>query len=262
MKRAKVCVLTGYGINCDYESEYCFKEVGAEVDRVHVNEFISGGRSLGDYHIFFVPGGFSFGDDIASGKVLANKILTHLKGELQDFISDGRLVLGICNGFQVLVKMGVLPGYSGLGSQDATITFNDSGRFEDRWVYLDVERDSPCIYTRGLDRLYLPVRHAEGKFFTSDEKVLDRVEADRLVAVRYAGKNGGEAGYPWNPNGSLNRIAGICDETGRLFGMMPHPEAYNHRTNHPRWTREKVPSEGAGLSIFRNAVRFVEEELR
>jgi phosphoribosylformylglycinamidine synthase len=262
MKKARVCVLTGYGINCDCESEYCFKEVGAEVDRVHVNEFISGDRSLEDYNIFFVPGGFSFGDDIASGKVLANKILTHLKGGLQDFISDGRLVLGICNGFQVLVKMGVLPGYSDLGSQDATITFNDSGRFEDRWVYLDVEKDSPSIYTRGLDRLYLPVRHAEGKFFTPENSTLDRIESDRLVTVRYAGKNGGEADYPWNPNGSLNHIAGICDRTGRLFGMMPHPEAYNHRTNHPRWTREKVPSEGEGLSIFRNAVRFVEEELR
>jgi phosphoribosylformylglycinamidine synthase len=261
MAKTRVCVLTGYGINCDYESVHCFEVVGAEADRVHVNELISGVKSLEDYHIFFVPGGFSYGDNIASGKVLANKILTHLKDTLQAFIDEGKLVMGICNGFQVLVKMGILPGYSGMGEQDATITFNDSARFEDRWVYLEVEEGSPSIYTRGIDRLYLPIRHGEGKFFTSEPATLDRIEKDGLVAVRYTTMNGGEVEYPWNPNGSLNHIAGICDSTGRIFGMMPHPEAYNHRTNHPRWTREEVPDEGMGLTIFRNAVRFVEEEL-
>jgi len=261
MNKARVLVLTGYGINCDYESEYCFKEVGAEADRVHVNELISGVRTLDDYHIFFVPGGFSVGDDIASGKVLANKILTHLKGELNQFIASGRLVFGVCNGFQVLVKMGILPGYSGLGEQEATITFNDSGRFEDRWVYLDIAGGSPSIYTRGLDRLYLPVRHGEGKFFTSDRKILDRIEADKLVAMRYASGDGEDAAYPWNPNGSQNHIAGVCDKSGRILGIMPHPEAYNHRTNHPRWTREEVPDEGMGMALFRNAVDFVEKEL-
>jgi phosphoribosylformylglycinamidine synthase len=261
MKKARVLVLTGYGINCDYESEYCFEKVGADADRVHVNELITGEKALEDYHVLFIPGGFSFGDNIASGKVLANKIRTHLDDRLQEFISAGRLVMGICNGFQVLVKLGILPGYSGMGEQDATITFNDSGRFEDRWVYLKVDEDSPSIYTRSLDRLYLPVRHGEGKFFTHDARSLERIEADRLVAVRYSNENGGEVTYPWNPNGSLNDIAGICDRTGRIFGMMPHPEAYNHKTNHPRWTREKVPEEGMGLAIFRNAVKFVEEEL-
>ncbi len=261
MTKTKVLILTGYGINCDYESQHCFDEVGAHAERVHVNELIAGVKSLDDYHIFFVPGGFSFGDNIASGKVLANKILTHLKEKLQGFIDDGKLVMGICNGFQVLVKLGILPGYSGLGGQDATITFNDSGRFEDRWVYLDIEAESPSIYTRGIDRIYLPVRHGEGKFFTSEDAVLERLEADKLVAVRYGVENGGEVAYPWNPNGSQNHIAGICDLSGRIFGMMPHPEAYNHRTNHPRWTREKVPDEGMGLAIFRNAVRFVETEL-
>ncbi len=261
MHKAKVLVLTGYGINCDYESEYCFKEAGADVDRVHINELISGVKRLDDYHVFFVPGGFSFGDDISSGKVMANKIVTHLNGELNAFIGSGRLVFGVCNGFQVLVKMGTLPGYSGPGEQDATITFNDSGRFEDRWVYLDVDSSSPCVYTKGLDRLYLPVRHGEGKFLASDRKVLDRIKADKLVVMRYAAEDGGEAVYPWNPNGSPDNIAGICDATGRVFGLMPHPEAYNHRTNHPRWTREKVPDEGMGMAIFRNAVRFVEDEL-
>lgn len=261
MKKVRVCVLTGYGINCDYESEYCFKEAGAEAERVHVNELISGERRLSDYHIFFIPGGFSFGDNIASGKVLANKLLTRLEDEIRAYIADGRLVFGVCNGFQVLVKMGILPGFSGMGEQEATITFNDSGRFEDRWVYLKVEERSPSIYTRDLEKLYLPVRHGEGKFFASDRKVLDRIEAEGLVALRYAGEDGRSAGYPWNPNGSQNDIAGICDPTGRIFGMMPHPEAFNHRTNHPRWTREKLPEEGQGLSIFRNAVRFAGTEL-
>jgi len=250
MKKTKVLVLTGYGINCDHESEYCFEKAGADVDRVHINELITGEKTLEDYHVLFVPGGFSFGDNIASGKVLANKILTHLNDRLQEFISAGRLVMGICNGFQVLVRLGILPGYSGMGGQDATITFNDSGRFEDRWVYLKVEEDSPSIYTRGLDRLYLPVRHGEGKFFTHDDGAIERIEADRLVAMRYSNENGREVTYPWNPNGSLNDIAGICDRTGRIFGMMPHPEAYNHKTNHPRWTREKVPEEGMGLAYF------------
>jgi phosphoribosylformylglycinamidine synthase len=262
MKTVRVCVLTGYGINCDYESDFCFREVGADPERIHVNELIAAEKSLGDYHIFFVPGGFSFGDDIASGKVLANKILTHLKDELEAFIADGHLVMGVCNGFQVLVKMGILPGYSGMGEPDATITFNDSGRFEDRWVYLRVEQHSPDIFTKGLDRLYFPVRHAEGKFVTRDEGILDRIEADRLVALRYVAEDGGTAEYPWNPNGSVNDVAGICDSTGRVFGMMPHPEAYNRPTNHPRWTREAVPPEGMGLAIFRNAVTFAESQLR
>jgi phosphoribosylformylglycinamidine synthase len=143
-----------------------------------------------------------------------------------------------------------------MGAPDATIVHNDSGRFEDRWVHLHVEPDSPCVFTRGLDALYLPVRHAEGKFVAKDDAVLERIEADGLVAARYVGPDGQPAGYPWNPNGSANGIAGICDPTGRIFGMMPHPEAYNHPTNHPRWTREAVPEEGMGLAIFRNAVRF------
>jgi phosphoribosylformylglycinamidine synthase len=260
-RRVRVIVLTGYGINCDLESAHCFETAGAAVDRVHVNELIGGARSLEDYHVFFIPGGFSFGDDIASGKVLANKMLAHLDDEIRAFVDGGLLVIGICNGFQVLVKMGLLPGYSGMGVQDATITFNDSGRFEDRWVHLEVEHRSPCVYTVGIDSLYLPVRHGEGKFLPRDGETLERIEQDHLVALRYVDGEGRPANYPLNPNGSVNGIAGICDRTGRVFGMMPHPEAYNHVTNHPRWTRERVPEEGMGLAIFRNAVRFAEEAL-
>ena len=263
MRKPRALVLTGYGINCDYETAQGFNlpAVGGEGVRIHLNDLTATPQMLRDFQIFVIPGGFSFGDDIASGKVLAVKLRARLLDPLRDFVDRGRLVLGICNGFQALVKLGLLPNLSGGCRQDVTLTFNDSGRFEDRWVYLQANSASSCIFTIGIDRVYLPVRHGEGKFIPRDAATLTALEAQHGIVLRYIDKDGQCAGYPWNPNGSVANIAGVCDVTGRVFGMMPHPEAYLHCTNHPRWTRESVPAEGMGVQIFRNAVAYVNEAL-
>ncbi|MGB8216651.1 MAG: phosphoribosylformylglycinamidine synthase I [Candidatus Methanoperedens sp.] len=258
----KALVLTGYGINCDMELAHAFKLAGAEAERVHLTDLINGTRKLSDFNILALPGGFSFGDDIASGKVLANMIKYNLGGQVREFMNEGKLIIGICNGFQAMVKMGLLPAFDGdYSTQDVTLTFNDSGRFEDRWVHVATNKNSKCIFTKGIESMYLPVRHGEGKFVAKTRQVLTRLEKSNHVVFQYVDKEGNLAGYPYNPNGSVDNIAGICDETGRVFGMMPHPEAFQHRTNHPAWTREELPEEGAGIAIFRNAVEYVKENL-
>jgi len=257
----RVLVLTGYGINCDIETQFAFNLAGGDAKRVHLNDIIYGKESLDDFQILAIPGGFSFGDDIASGRVLANKFKYNLRESLQSFIDEEKLILGICNGFQVMAKLGILPGFDkNYRKQEVTLTFNDSGRFEDRWVHLKVNPESKCIFTRGIEKLYLPVRHGEGKFVSKDKEIRNRLIQQNHVVVQYVDENGKFAGYPWNPNGSEDNIAGICDETGRIFGMMPHPEAFCHFTNHPRWTREKLEGEGDGLAVFRNAVQWVKEK--
>jgi phosphoribosylformylglycinamidine synthase I len=262
-RKPRALVLTGYGINCDYETAHAFNlpAVGGEGVRVHLNDLIATPRMLRDFQMFVIPGGFSFGDDIASGKVLAVKLRACLLDPLRDFVARGRLVLGICNGFQALVKLGLLPDLAGDCRQDVTLTFNDSGRFEDRWVYLQVDAASRCIFTTGMDRVYLPVRHGEGKFIPRDAATLAALEARHSIVLRYTDEHGQCAGYPWNPNGSVANVAGVCDATGRVFGLMPHPEAYLYATNHPRWTRESIPTEGMGVQIFRNAIAYVNEAL-
>ena len=258
----KVLVLTGYGINCDIETQHAFRIAGADAERVHLTDLINRTRQLSEFHILALPGGFSFGDDIASGKVLANMIKYNLGEQVQDFIGEGKLIIGICNGFQAMVKMGLLPGFDGdYTEQEVTLTFNDSGRFEDRWVHLRANQMSKCVFTKGIESIYLPVRHGEGKFVVKDPNVLARLKKDNNIVLQYTDGKGDPAGYPHNPNGSVDNIAGICDGTGRVFGMMPHPEAYQHRTNHPGWTREELPEEGAGVAIFRNAVEYVMEIL-
>lgn len=263
MRKPRALVLTGYGINCDYETAHAFNlpEVGGEGVRVHLNDLIGAPQMLSEYQILVIPGGFSFGDDIASGKVLAVKLRGRLLDSLRAFVDHGRLVLGICNGFQVLVKLGMLPNLEGRCEQVVTLTFNDSGRFEDRWVYLKVNPSSNCVFTSGVDRVYLPVRHGEGKFIPRDASTLATLEDQHAIVMHYTDIDGELGGYPWNPNGSVGNIAGICDVTGRVFGLMPHPEAYLYFTNHPRWTRERVPPEGMGVQIFRNAVSYVNEAL-
>jgi len=261
MRKPRALVLTGYGINTDYETAHAFSLVGGEGVRVHLNDLTAAPQMLRDYQMFVIPGGFSFGDDIASGKVLAVKLRTRLLEPLLNFVDRGRPVLGICNGFQALVKLGLLPNLEGEARQEVTLTFNDSGRFEDRWVYLEVDSASTCIFTMGMDRVYLPVRHGEGKFIPRDAATLATLEARHCIAARYTDEDGRRAGYPWNPNGSVANVAGVCDVSGRVFGLMPHPEAYLHCTNHPRWTREPVPPEGVGVQIFRNAVTYVNEAL-
>jgi phosphoribosylformylglycinamidine synthase subunit PurQ / glutaminase len=263
MRKPRALVLTGYGINTDAETAHAFglPSVGGEGVRVHLNDLIATPQMLRDYQMLVIPGGFSFGDDIASGKVLAVKLRAGVLEPLRDFVDRGRLVLGICNGFQVLVKLGLLPNIGGECRQEVTLTFNDSGRFEDRWVYLSVNPASNCVFTMGMDRVYLPVRHGEGKFIPGDPSTLATLEGRHCIVLRYVDEDGELAGYPWNPNGSIANIAGVCDVTGRVFGLMPHPEAYQHWTNHPRWTREPVPPEGMGVQIFRNAVAYVNEAL-
>ena len=254
----KTLVLTGYGINCDYETEYAFKQAGSEVERVHINELIEGKKRLEGYQIFAIPGGFSYADNLGGGKVVALKLRNNLDSQIQQFIADEKLIIGICNGFQVLMKYPMLPTS---GEQTFTLTHNDSARLEDRWVYLKFEKESPCIWTKGIDKMYLPVRHGEGKFLPKDAAILGEMYKNNQVVARYADEKGSlNPPYPLNPNGSVDGIAAFCDKSGRIFGIMPHPEAYTHRTNHPRWTREEVP-DGEGLKIFKNAVEWAEEKL-
>lgn len=262
----RALVLTGYGINCDRETEFALALAGAKARRVHINDLIDGLDSLDRYQILAVPGGFSYGDDIASGKVLANRLRTHLSEALARFVQRGSLVLGICNGCQVLVKYGLLGRPTGAaGRQVITVWFNDSNRYEDRWVHLRVEGER-CVFTRGIRSLYLPVAHGEGKFVAAAED-LEQIESEGLVALRYADEQGNPAGrrYPANPNGSVNDIAGVTDSSGRIFSLMPHPERFLHFTHHPHWTRiaeacrregRPLPEQGQGLAIFRNAVTY------
>ncbi len=264
----RALILTGFGLNCEAESARAFELAGAAAEQVHLNDLLDGRRRLDDVHILFIIGGFSFGDHIASGRVLANRLRRRLAEPIGQFVADGKLIVGICNGFQVLVKLGVLPGLDGdYQRQTVTLTWNDTGAFRDAWVHLAVERDSPCVFTDGLERLYLPVRHGEGKFLAIDDATLERLESEGLVACRYADPDTGKPtnGYPHNPNGSARAIAGISDPTGRIFGMMPHPEAFLFPWNHPHYARLRLagaaPAEGGGLPLFRNAVAFARERL-
>ena len=248
----KALILYGYGINCDNETRYGFELAGAKTEKVHLNQLISGKKKLKNYQILAIPGGFSFGDDISAGKVLATKIKYNLAESIQEFISRGKLIIGICNGFQVLVRLGIL--------SDITITFNDSGRFEDRWVYLKINQDSPCIFTKDIENLYLPVRHGEGKFISKNKVIKKKLRETNQIVAQYIDNKGNLAGYLWNPNGSENNIAGVCDKTGRVFGLMPHPEGFLFPQNHPRWTRETIKT-GQGLKVFQNGVNYVKKEL-
>jgi phosphoribosylformylglycinamidine synthase subunit PurQ / glutaminase len=276
MKAVKALVLTGYGLNCDYETDYALKIAGADSDRVHINEIISSQKQdarlrLDDYHILVLGGGFSWADDHGAGVIMATRLRYTIGEQIEKFIGKGKLVLGICNGFQALVNLGLLPGIDGdYRSRRVAITYNDSGNFIDTWVRLTVREDTACVFTRGISSLELPVRHGEGKFF-AEQTVIDELFERRQVVMQYADAQGNPAqgGWPLNPNGSLQDIAGICDSTGRILGLMPHPEAYNHYTNHPDWVakREQLArvgktierEEGEGIAIFRNAVTYIRE---
>jgi phosphoribosylformylglycinamidine synthase I len=267
-KTIRAIVTTGNGTNCEMEMAHACKLAGFDqVDIVHISELLCGTKRLDDYDFLNLPGGFLDGDDLGSAKAGANRILhacvagtdEKLFAQFTRFIAQGKLILGVCNGFQLLVKLGMLPGFDGhYDRQSVTLTYNDSGRFEDRWVRLTADPASPCIFTKGIADCELPVRHGEGKFIAQDEATLKRLQAEHLITLRYCDEQGRPTTtYPANPNGSADAIAGICDATGRIFGLMPHPEAYLHRTNHPRWTREDLPEEGAGLALFRNAANFM-----
>lgn len=272
-KYASAIVLAGNGTNCEIETAHACSISGfANVDIVTIWELIAGEKTLNDYDFMCLPGGFLDGDDLGSAKAQANRLLHStvkktglpLFEQFLSFIDDGKLVLGICNGFQLMVKLGLLPAFDQkYSSQEMTLTFNDSGRFEDRWVWLKANPNAPCIFTKGVDTLYLPVRHGEGKFVAKNSAALERLRADNQVVLAYVDPETRKptTKYPENPNGSQLAIAGICDPTGRLFGLMPHPEAYLHKTNHPRWTRENLPEEGMGCIIFKNACTYIQKNI-
>ncbi|MBM3244860.1 MAG: phosphoribosylformylglycinamidine synthase I [Candidatus Omnitrophica bacterium] len=255
-KSPKVLVLRTAGTNCDKETAFAFEAVGAECELVHINKLISGEKNLSAYHILAIPGGFSYGDDVAAGKILANELKCKLSDDLKNFIDAGKLIIGICNGFQILVKAGLLPGNQDL-LQEASLIINDSAKFEDRWVYLRKSQDK-CVWTKDLEEMiYLPVAHGEGKFITKDGAVLKRLKENGQIVFQYCNSRGDFTGYPDNPNGSIENIAGICDETGRVLGLMPHPERHVSGLQHPRWAGGKFDPEGDGKMIFRNGVEYI-----
>ena len=263
--KVKTLVITGFGLNCEVETKAAFDYCGAESDMIHLNDILKGDVSLADYHILAFIGGFSFGDHLGAGTVFANRVKYGLKEDLKQFVNDGKLIIGICNGFQTLTRLGLLPATNKdyLSKQSIALDWNDSGVFRDDWVNLKAEQKSPCIFTKDVETLEVPIRHGEGKFVAQPE-VLEEIEKLNLVAFRYADKEGNPTSeFPANPNGSLNNIAGICDPTGRILGLMPHPEAYLSPYNHPNWTKQKeagtLPKEGAGVVLFKNAVKYVEE---
>lgn len=266
--KVKVIVLRTAGTNCDQEAAFAFEKSGAEVKAVHINELFSGRVNLKDFHILAIPGGFTYGDDIESGRILANELRLGLGEDLARFISDGKLMIGICNGFQVMVKAGILPGPLDPNEetkpdfqQKTTLINNDSGKFEDRWCYLKPQGKS--VWTEGLDPIvYFPVAHAEGKFVPKDQKVLEKLQANDQIAFRYCDPKGGKPVYPQIPNGSVDAIAGITDRTGRILGLMPHPERHFLFTQHPFWTRlPKKDGYGQGAKIFENGVQYVKKNL-
>jgi phosphoribosylformylglycinamidine synthase I len=268
MTRINALVLYGYGLNCDMEAAYALELAGARPQRIHINSVIDGSVSLDDFQIMVFVGGFSWGDDHGAGVIQAVRMKTNGGERLIEFVEKGNLVLGICNGFQTLVNMGLLPGIEhDYQSRRVALTFNDCGNFRDDWVHLSINSKSPCVFTRGMDHIELPVRHGEGKFI-ANEDIFKQLSNNHQIVCRYALTDGKPASgkFPFNPNGSLDDIAGVCDSTGRVFGLMPHPEAFNHPSNHPQWTRLKEqirrghlsPKEfpQTGIRMFQNAVAF------
>jgi phosphoribosylformylglycinamidine synthase len=262
--RPKTLILRAAGVNCDGETAFAFELAGARSEFVHVNRLLERPELLSECQLLAIPGGFSYGDDIAAGRILANQIRHHLAEAFARFIEAGKPIIGVCNGFQVLVKTDLLPGaLAGRSGQTATLANNDCGRFVDRWVRLAC-CGGKCVWTAGIERMELPVAHGEGKFVPRDESIRRALWDNGQVALIYAKGDGSPANgqLPDNPNGSVDDIAGVCDGSGLIFGLMPHPERHVDATQHPAWTRMKpLPAEGQGLRIFRNAVRHVAEEV-
>lgn len=264
--KVKSLIITGVGLNCEKETAAAFTSAGASAEQIHLNDMLNGKRKLDEFHILAFIGGFSFGDHLGSGTVFANKLKFKLSEDIAAFVKSGKLVIGICNGFQTLTRLGLAPALDGkYFEQQAALTNNDSGVFRDDWVTLSANPASPCIFTKGISKIRLPIRHGEGKF-VADENVIGRIEKENLVALRYVSADGSKAkGFPENPNGSINDIAGICDGTGRVFGLMPHPEAFLSPFNAPDWQERKIegklPQWGEGKIIFDNAVSFAAENV-
>jgi phosphoribosylformylglycinamidine synthase I len=265
MTQPRVLILHATGTNRDREAWQACELAGGKGEIVHVNQLRDGSRQLRDYQMLVLPGGFSYGDDLGAGKVWASDLRHALRDQVAPFVEAGKPVIGICNGFQALVKSGWLPGLLPGRSparrdvwddgSPATLTRNASSRFECRWVWLEPDPVSPCVFTRGLaERIYCPVAHGEGRFVPRDERVLGILEQEHLIAVRYVSPASGEVGYPHNPNGSVADIAGICNARGTVFGLMPHPEDHVFPVQHPRWARGEKGN--LGLVLFENGVRY------
>jgi phosphoribosylformylglycinamidine synthase subunit PurQ / glutaminase len=261
MPQPRVLILRAPGTNCDGETAHAFALAGGRTDVLHINRLLEQPNLYSQYQILCIPGGFSFGDDIASGRILANLIRHHLADAMREFKAAGKLIIGICNGFQVLIKSGILLDDDQEHGPPATLAWNQSGRFEDRWIHLGVE-GSKCIFLAGIESMYLPVAHGEGRFVARSPKVLDELLQAGQLVLRYAAPlitdhsllTTHPIPYPDNPNGSDGDVAGVCDATGHVFGLMPHPERHVDPTQHPRWTRGEAKTPGDGLRVFENAV--------
>lgn len=270
--KPKVLILSGYGVNCEKETKEAFDLAGGSADIVHVNDLIDKKIKLDDYRILAFAGGFSYGDDTGSGNALANKLKFNLNTEITDFVDSGKLIIGICNGFQVLVNLGLLPGFKDdTGARKVALTHNTSARYECRWIHLK-SYSKRCIFTKGIDAMHLPIAHGEGNFYAGQD-TLDMLNENDQIVFRYCDNDGNPVygKFPENPNGAMQDIAGICDETGRILGMMPHPERAIYNINFPEYpkTKElmkrqgKIPEKINPLSfaIFRNAVNYTKENL-
>lgn len=261
MPQPKALVLRAAGTNCNRETQHALQLASFEAQAVHIFRLMENPSLLADYQFLVIPGGFSYGDDVAAGKILANQMLHRLSDALNEFLAAEKLVLGICNGFQVMLKSGILP-YGKVcpesANTDATLGWNDSGKFEDRWIHLRCDSDK-CVFVPKGQTLSLPIAHGEGKFITRDEDVLESLKQGDQVALRYIDADGDYGEYPVNPNGSVDEIAGLCDSTGRAMGLMPHPERFVDPTHHPRWTRLPQNEQSArcdGMVIFDRAAAF------
>jgi phosphoribosylformylglycinamidine synthase len=252
MAKPRVLVLRAPGANCDAEAQFAFEQAGAVAERVHINRLRESPTLAAQFQILVVPGGFTYGDDVAAGKILANQLTVFLGDQLRAFRDKEKLILGICNGFQAILKAGLImpPDEDG---PIATLAHNASGKFEDRWVHL-AATPGKCVFLRGTSKLYLPVAHGEGNFLVREPWILAGLEQAGQVVLRYVTADGQPGDYPANPNGSQGHVAGVCDASGRVLGLMPHPERHTLPTHHPQWTRLGLASEGEGLRLFRNAV--------
>jgi phosphoribosylformylglycinamidine synthase subunit PurQ / glutaminase len=257
MPTPKAIVLRSAGANCDRETVFALEQAGFAAERVHVFRLMEKPARLGGYQFLVIPGGFSYGDDVAAGKILANQMLHTLAEALNEFVGAGKLVLGVCNGFQVMIKSGLLPWGRvdpAEAHRDATLAWNTSGRFEDRWVRLAAS-SGRCVFMPPGERIELPVAHGEGRFIPRDDAVLETLRENGQIVLRYVDADGKPGPYPVNPNGSVDDVAALCDPTGRLLGLMPHPERFVDPTQHPRWTREK-PARADGTIFFRRAFDY------
>lgn len=255
MKSPKVLILRAAGTNCEIETANAVKQAGGTPCLVHVNELKGGKFRVLDYGMVVIPGGFSYGDDVGAGRILANQV-RHWLRDLKNFVRMGRPVLGVCNGFQVLVKAGLLP-LTASGDQTASFTTNDSGKFESRWVHLRLNTQSSCIFFKGLpEMIELPVAHGEGKLVLKSPRQLEDLKKNKSIAMQYVSDDGKLVGYPFNPNGSVFNIAALSNPEGNCLGMMPHPERYTTRYHHPNWTRQTFVKEGVGLEMFKNAIEY------